>query len=80
MTDGWKTTDAVSTPNSILETYPALNGKVTKIDQSASVSAFANYRMKGHIELNYTSQYPHPHTHSHPHFYRWRDHIFVDAN
>ena len=51
---------------------------MAKIDWSTSVSvsasASANYRMKGHIKHNYTSQY------SHPHFYRWRDDIFADAN
>ena len=43
---------------------------MAKIDRSTSLYVSANYRMKGHIEYDYTSQYPDPHMHQHPHFYR----------
>ena len=59
-----------------------INSIIAKIDRSASISASTNYRMKGHIEHDCTSQYTHPHTHQqpHPHFYRWMDYVSADAN
>ena len=60
--------------------YNVLINSMAKLDWSASVSAYANYRMKSHIEHNYTTLFLHPHTHQYPHFYMWRDHIFVEVN